>query len=86
MEIIRSRRRIYKIKEPAHYCDKEDDLAEIKADIKYLVKSWDDYKEEIKENTKFRIRGQALVAFVGTIAGFFGGVITWIITKTLGEK
>ena len=68
-----------------HTCNKEHEITEIAADVKYLVKSMDEIKNDVKENTEFRIKANGIIGAVAFVASVFGGFIMWIITKIRGN-
>lgn len=68
-----------------HICNKETEIAEINTGVKYLVKTMDEIKEEVKQNSEFRIRAKGVIGVVAFIASLFGGLIVWAINKVWGK-
>ena len=64
----------------------KEEFIELKTDVKYIRKTLDEMRDEVKTNTEFRNKATGVIALLGTIAGVIGGFIVWIFSKIWGDK
>jgi len=75
-----------------HTCYKEVDLAEMKTDLKYLVKISEERQKsdiEYKKSMELRVdsleqyknKASGAIAVIASIGAFLGGLAMWILNK-----
>lgn len=64
---------------------KQEEFIELKSDVKYIRRTLDEMKEEVKENTIFRNKANGIIGFFGIIAGLLGGLMVWVFGKIWGK-
>ena len=64
---------------------KQEEFIELKSDVKYIRRTLDEIKSEVKCNTEFRNKANGVIGFFGIIAGLLGGIMVWAFGKIWGK-
>jgi len=64
-----------------HKCNKEKEIAEIRTDLKYLIKIVEDIKLSVKLNSEFRLKANGIIGGIAFICTIAGTCIMWLIIK-----